>query len=252
VSLEAGIDSEILSQGRLVIHRAYFERLLKFPKPLRDQLVIELPVLEAFRTGEVSSLTFENVDLGRGDLRVLDSKKNKLFTIPLDPTLARHLVEYIEEKVGLREGLVIRPLSSAPHTGRKLGSKTLGVGLSIKHIEHIWEKCCLAADVPVMSPRMGRAYFAAKWHFIERKSLYGLMMILRHTDLQVTQRYLARICDYLTVKNEFYEGVDSPFSSGCARAESCPVSCEGCHCKFYQARVEVQSAQNAASLLRSP
>ena len=251
MSLEASVDSEVLKDGRLIIHRAYFAKLLAFPKPLRDQLVLELPILEAFRAGEVSSLRVEDVDFENGDLRILDSKKHKHFLIPLDPVLAVHADEYMR-LTGRTQGILIQPLPGAPHTGRKPGSKTLGAGLSVKTIEYIWANNCERAGVPVMSPRVGRAYFAAKWHFIERKSLYGLMMILRHTDLQVTVRYISRLCDYLTVKNEFYQGEDSPFSSGCARAESCPVSCEDCHCKFYQARVEVQSAQNAAPLLRSP
>jgi len=61
------------SAGKIVVYRGYFVRLLSVPKPLRDQLLIELPCLQALRTGEVSSLkvgrayfaVFEHYVLGK-------------------------------------------------------------------------------------------------------------------------------------------------------------------------------------------
>jgi integrase len=245
----AGVHRE-KQEGRIVIYRDWFEKLLSIPKPLRDQLVIELPTLEAFRSGEVSSLRVENVDFERGDLRVLDSKKRQLFPIPLNPVVAKHLDEYIQQE-GIREGYVIRALPKAPHVGHKKDSKTLGAGLSESAIQKIWERCCLTANVPVMPPRTGRAYFATDWHFVKHKSMFHLMAILRHTNIRVTEDYLEKLVTFEDLKAEFYQGMDSPFGSDCVRAESCPVACADCHCRFYQARVEGQKVQGPAPLLRS-
>jgi len=239
------------AEGRIVIYRRHFEKLLAFPKPLRDQLLIELPTLEALRSGEMSSLRVEYVDFEHGDLTVLDSKKKKLLMVPLDPVVAVHLAEYIQVE-RLSEGILIRALPNAPHVGHKPGTKTLGVGLSENTINWTWEKWCLRCCIPVMAPRVGRAYFATLWHFVQHKSLYNLMNILRHDDIQSTEHYLNKLVAYEDTKAEFYQGMKSPFASECNRSDKCPVAAPGCHCKFLQARVEVQSAQDAAPLLRSP
>ena len=239
------------SEGRIVIYRSHFARLLAWPKPLRDQLILELPTLQAFRSGEVSSFKAEYVDLERWDLQVLDSKKHKLSMVPLDPVVAEHLAEYILRE-GLTEGILLRALPKASRKTHKPGSKTKGIGLSITHIDRIWAKWCSASGVPYMSARMGRAYFATKWHFVEHKSLFNLMTILRHDDLQSTEHYLARIVTYEDVKNEFYYGLKSPFASQCARFEKCPLSAPECSCKMFTPRVEVQalSSRNTTHILR--
>jgi integrase len=249
------------AESKLVICRQHFLKLLACPKPLRDQLLIELPALEALRSGEVSSLRVEYVDFERGDLQVLDSKKNELLMVPLDPTVAVHLAEYIQQE-GLREGILIQPLPYAPHTGHKPGSKTQGVGLSINAIEWTWKKWCRSCSLPPLTPRMGRAYKACSMLYgfsattglkAPKKSIVCIMNFLRHDDIQSTEHYVSskHMVNYEDFKAEFYEGLKSPFSSGCARTESCPVSCEDCHCKFYQARIEVQNV-SGAPLLRSP
>ena len=225
------------SESRIVIYRSYFERLLVVPKPVRDQLMIELPTLQGFRTGEVSSFRVEYIDFERGDLKVLDSKKHKLFMIPLDLMVAQHLEQYTSEK-GLTEGFLLRS-----NRKRKQGNKSKGAGLTLSAIQHVWDKWCLAAGIPIMSPRMGRAYFAANWHFVERKSLYGLMTILRHYDILATQKYLAKIVDYLSVKGEFYQGRKSPFVSECSRSDKCPVAAEGCRCRMYSPNLEVHQIE---------
>jgi integrase len=220
------------SEGKIVVYRGYFLRLLSIAKPLRDQLLIELPVLEAFRTGEVSSFKVECVDFDRGDLQVLDSKKQRFFMVPLDPVVAEHLAEYIRLK-GLKQGIAFGAETKAGRK-RKPNSKTKGAGLSLTFIQWVWRKWCMACGIPVMSPRMGRAYFACKWHYVDRKSMFALMTILRHDDILATQKYLAKIIDYDAVKTEFYRGMKSPFQGSCSRSDKCPMAVEGCFCRSFQ------------------
>jgi len=238
-------------EGRIVIYRRHFEKLLAFPKPLRDQLLIELPLLEGLRTGEISSLHVEYVDFENGDLTVLDSKKKQLLMIPLDTVVAEHLAEYMRIE-RLSEGILIRALPGAPHVGHKLGAKTLGIGLCENSIVRTWKKWCLRCGIPILTPRLGRAYLATVEHFVLGKPTAYIQFLLRHDDLQSTEHYLSRIASYEDQKAIFYKGKNSPFASDCSRSDKCPVAAPGCHCKFYQTRVEVQSVQDAAPLLRSP
>lgn len=225
-------------EGRIVVYRAYFLRLLACPKPLRDQLLIELPVKEALRSGEVASLRAEYVDFERGDLRVLDSKKYRLFTIPLDPVVAEHLAEYLRKR-GTKEGLVFIPETrrGRPRTQHSPKSQAFGE----TYLEWVWRKWCKACGIPYMSPRYGRAYFACEWCMgARKKSLKALQMILRHDNVATTEAYLDKIVDYADVKAEFNEGLKSPFVSECARKD-CPLRVSDCHCRMFTPKIEVKS-----------
>jgi len=228
-----------LDEGRLVIHRGHFAKFLARPKDPRDQLIVEGPTLQALRTGEVSSLRVKWFDFDNGDLTVLDSKKKCLMMVPLDPVFAEHAAEFIRVQHLKDDDFLIQQLR---HHSRKVGSKTKGEGLSNTHIEKIWWNNCDALGIPRMNPRLGRAYFACKWHFVDHKSMFGLMAILRHEDIQSTNHYLARICDYLTVKAEFYDGLLSPIVSRCTRFSQCPMSKEKCFCRSFTASTEFEKA----------
>jgi hypothetical protein len=220
-------------KGRIIVYRKHFLKLLAYPKPLRDQLLFELPILEGFRTGEVVTLRVEDVDFENGDIYPLDSKKHKHFPVPLDPIVAEHLAEYIKRK-RLASGYIIRRGSGQ---GR----------WSIRHQEtsilpetvfKAWQKYCKSLDITEMSPRMGRAYFACKWVHVDHKSVFSLMAIMRHEEFNTTVHYLSKIWDYEMLRSDFYQGMESPFASDCARGRSCPLSAPGCKCHAFTPRVE--------------
>jgi integrase len=136
------------------VYRERFERLMALPKSLRDQLIIELPTLQAFRAGEVSSFRAEWVDFDKDILLVLDSNKQQLVPIPLHPIVAKHITQYIRE-TQMPKGIL---LQSRRKSGHKVGSKTRGEGLSESHIQRIWQGHCKRIGIPPMSPRWGRAF----------------------------------------------------------------------------------------------
>lgn len=218
-------------EGKITVYRGYFLKLLAVPKPLRDQLIIELPTLMAFRTSEVCTARKEHVDFERGDMQVLDSKKHKFFTVPLDPQVAEHLDSFIGENN--LTGVLFRPV-------QKAGCKGKNPYLSNTLIEYVWEKWCREASVPHMPPRMGRAYFAVNWHIVEGKSLIGLMDILRHDSLLSTQKYLSKIRCYEDVKAEFYRGKKWNTQSQCARFNCCPLATKDCYCHMFTPKIEVK------------
>lgn len=183
-------------EGRIVVYRSYFQRLLSTPKPLRDQLCLELPCLEGLRTGEISTLRAEWFDVSNGDLKVLDSKKNEMFTLPLDPTVAKHFIQ-----MNVTEGFLIQ------------GRKRTGRGLTPCHIERIWKDWSWTSNIPVLHPRLGRAYLATFEHFVLGKPTSYIQWLLRHDSLQSTEHYLSRIVSYEDMKSLFYMGKTRMFQT---------------------------------------
>jgi integrase len=227
------------SEQKLVVYREIFTRLLNAPKSLRDQLIFDLPCLQAFRAGEVSSLKVEYVCFESGDITVLDSKKKTEMPRPLDPIVAKHIAEYIQQE-HLTRGILLQPLPTAHHVGRKPGSKTVGAGISTTQIGRIWEKYCKALGIPVMPARMGRAYFACYEHYVLGKPIGYIQFMLRHDDLQSTEHYLyEKIVSYEDQKAIFLRGKQSPFSPSpsCSRFDACPLSAPNCKCRMFQNQV---------------
>lgn len=235
------------SEGQIVIYRDYFERLLNAKKSLRDQLMIEASILQALRTGEVASLRVEWFDFEHGILQVLDSKKHKLLPKPLNPTVWKHAFEYISQK-GWTTGLLFRreqPGGSKPEDPN--------APLSTQAIFQVWRKLCVIEGIPPMSPRMGRAYFACVWCFgqppyLPKKSMKGLQVILGHTNIHSTEAYLNKIIDFNDVYREFYEGLESPFTSECIRAAQCPVAIEDCYCNKFTSNGAKKMTQIGAAI----
>lgn len=218
-------------EGKIVVYRAYFMKLLATPKPLRDQLIIELPTFMAFRTGEICTAKADDVDFQRGDMQVLDSKKSRIFTVPLDLTVAEHLDQFIGE-CDVHDWLF--------YPMQKAGAKSIRPYLSKQMIDYVWRKWCGEAGIPYMPPRMGRAYFAVNWHIVEGKSLSGLMAVLRHDSLVSTEAYLSKIVSYEDVKSEFYRGKKRFSTMQCGRSDLCPLASDGCHCRMFSPIVKVE------------
>lgn len=206
--------------GRIYIYRKWFETLLASNMSPRDRLIIEYSLLEALRTGEISSLRVNYCDLSAGLIHVLDSKKHAFRLVPYRPIVAKHTATYIQEHHLKPDDIL---LQSRKKHQRKPDSKCRGVGLTEASIERLMDQCCAACGVPSLNPRDGRAYFATVWHFVKHKSMYHLKAILGHDSVQSTEHYLSRIVDVQDMINEFHEGEDDGLVSGepCVFASKC-------------------------------
>lgn len=182
----------------IIMHRANIERLVTQPKNLRDQIVIDLPRLQGFRTGEVASLRWEYVDYDREQITVMDSKKHVLVPLPLDWRLAQLLEKY--RKPSQSEGWVIRPLESwnIKHSDDKpITSDTL------QNVVKWYAKEAGIPDWKRYNPTLLRAFFAANW-VSEKRSLKVLQMIMRHNELGTTLHYVGRIVFWEDLEAEFH------------------------------------------------
>jgi len=243
-------------ESRIVVYREHFRLLLSNPNTLlRNRLILELPSLQGFRSGEVSNFKAEYANFERGLIGVMDTKKHCLFWNPMRKTVAKHLDQYME-LTGIRKGILFRALPGAPHTGRKPGSKTKGEGLSIKHIEVIWANECIDTGIPPMAPRTGRAFFAVWWIRIKHKPIAYLKVQMRHTTVQHTEDYWNKILDGDDLMDEFQDadsedngvefsqGQPSPFSLACKRFDGCPLAAPGCRCRMFQPQIKEEQTWN--------
>jgi integrase len=191
-----------VTKASITLYRSNFLKLKKFPKPARDQLIIELPCDLGLRTGEIATLRIENIDLENGSILILDSKRYKPYPIPLSYNIAQ-LIE--EVKSGRSEGWLIRQF---PRSG-KLSDKPI----TVEAIWHVWKKWAKRAGLPnwrQYTPRLGRHYFAATWHYVKHGNLEVLRRILRHKSLAYTQVYLSRLIFWEDEKAEYERIMNIP------------------------------------------
>lgn len=184
------------SEGKtFVLYRRQMIRLLRFPKPVFDQLALELPMLMGFRAAEVTTWRAEYIDFAVGDTLVLDAKKKALFSVPLATTVARHAEEALN---GRSKGLVLRSRSYAQQDPTR--------PLTTTTIWNIWRKWTRKAGLPDalhISPVVGRRFFAAEWYHSQELSLVTLQKILRHARPMTTLHYVQSLVFYKDVKRDY-------------------------------------------------
>jgi len=188
----------LVAQGKnFTLYRQQMLALLRYPKPVRDQLAIELPSLMGFRASEVGTWKAEYIDFAMGDTLVLDAKKKALFTVPLNTTAAKHAEEVLN---GRSNGYVLRSRSNAqPDPNRPLSPTA---------IWYIWQKWTRLAGLPNardISPVVGRRFFAAEWYHYRKLSLVTLQRIMRHANPLTTLRYVQSLVFYEDVKRDYDE-----------------------------------------------
>ena len=162
---------------------------------LRDYLLIRLPMKIGLRTGEICSLRVENINFEDKTFYVVDSKRKKLYPLPLDVLT----LQLIQDLIGpRREGYVFtREVYS-----RSWSHVKKGMPLHVATIEKVVEKIGLAVGVEGLTPRLLRHFFAAEWHR-QGGSLELLRRILRHKSLAYTQFYLSRLVYFEDLQGEY-------------------------------------------------
>lgn len=185
----------------IIIHTAHIQRLLDYPKTTRNQLVHLLAARMGLRTLEIATMRREDINIESGDVYITDSKKHRLYPIPLAWDVAQ-LIQKLFDETG-QEGWLIRRHVA----GRK--PTHLNKPLSREEIWHIVRRHAVKANVPnplSYNPRLLRHFFAAnfaKGRNNQPGNLEVLRRILRHRSLAYTQVYLARLVFWEDVKAEF-------------------------------------------------
>jgi len=178
-----------------VLYRRRMLELLGCPKPAFDQLALELPCLMGFRTKEVTTWRAEYIDFLNAETLVLDAKKHRLFTVPLNNQVARHAEEVLN---GRGEGYVLQSRSTAWRMPDR--------PISTVAVWYIWEKWGRRVGfepTTPLSPVVGRRFFAGEWFYSQGLSLVTLQRILRHSDPVVTMRYVQSLVFWEDVKRDY-------------------------------------------------
>lgn len=178
------------------VYRHEILRLLKAPKPAHDQLIVELPCLMGFRSEEVATWRVEYIHFDSMDCEVLDAKKHKLYTIPLNHQVGKHVEEVLN---GRSEGYVIQNESTA-WKGREQPLTTT----AIWYVTRKWAEFINMHPSPTdYSPIVGRRFFAAEWFYKQRLGATTLSRIMRHNNIETTLRYVAQIVFYEDLKRDY-------------------------------------------------
>lgn len=182
-------------QRCFVVYREQMLKLLRYPKPTHAQLIIELPALMGLRASEVALLRAEYLDYKHGETLIFDSKKKKLFTIPLNIQVAAHAEQILNGKT---EGYILQNRSSAWRGRNK--------PLSATAIWQTWKKWAYQAGLTnwrEFSPLHGRRWFACYWYHYLGLSLMTLSMIMRHSDVSMTLHYVMKLIFLEDLKEDY-------------------------------------------------
>lgn len=202
VTMTNGAQQQFTSADAIIIRRVDVLKVHDYARAhasLRDYLIIRLPIKIGLRTSEIASLQIEDIDFGNRSFQVLDSKKHRYYPLPLDVVTLQLIQDLIKDK---REGYVFtHQIWKHRRQGEPLTRLTIWVRTS-----RIGEE----AGVKGYSPRLGRHYFAAEWHYIKRKNSALLRRILRHKSLAYTQFYLSRLIFFEDLQRE-YEQTQNPY-----------------------------------------
>lgn len=222
-----------------VICRRQIVQLLQWPKSDYDNLAVKLPCLMAFRPKEVCTWRSEYIDWENGETQVLDAKKHKLFTVPLNAQVARHARLVL---AGRSEGYVLQ--------GRTRHKPSEDKPLTPVAIWFIWQKQTSLAIGPVpapISPVVGRRFFAYEMYHRQPENLVELQVIMRHSDPGITLRYVKGLVCWDSVKDAYerfqFSGFDGgkdselssfSLSSSCLRSGSCRQFLPACSTQSYK------------------
>lgn len=203
----------------IIIIRLDFQKLFQYSElhePLRNQLIIDLPCKMGLRSGEITRLLWQDLDIKTGRLIIRDSKSKRRYPIPVNYTLAQKLEEYREEQDYPKKGLLMRRFKYSPFS-----QKHHNRPMHPTNILRVWHKMSKRAELEnpkMFTPRLGRHYFAADWSK-RGGNMEVLRRILRHKNLAYTQIYLSRLVFYEDVKQEFDRIYELPM-----KAEEMPLS----------------------------
>lgn len=204
--------SFLAESGNIVLRRSDFLTLHDYAlnhAPLRDFCIIRVPMKIGIRPGEVRCLRWEQVDFSGLTLNVIDSKKHKVYPVPMDPVTADYL-EQLKQK--FKSNWVF------PHDPESHAWKNWTTCLSYDAFDKIikrWARLAGCQNWQRMTLYLLRHFFAANWAYpTDGKrpgNLHALSQILRHKSLTHTQVYLSRLVFYEDIQAEYNYLQSGPF-----------------------------------------
>lgn len=178
-------------------------KMLDAPKDLGKQVMFEASARNGCRTGEVCTIQLEDFDFTDQVFWILDSKKHKYRATPLNPVFALHVEEYIRIN-HLTSGWL---LQKSKHSGRP-GKLPF---LQPQTVHKAWERQCVSLGLPMMTPRIARAYSAwmLSYGYKEHASMRDVQYFLGHDNSLSTEHYMRMIDDFDTRKERYQRIIQS-------------------------------------------
>jgi len=158
--------------------------------PLRDRALIELLYGTGIRVGELAALDVRDVDLHRGDVRVM-GKGSKERVVPLPAQTRDALSAWLDARRG--PGVLGEPLFIALRPRKDAAVRRLGV----RDVRRILEKRAVAGGVSdrVHPHRLRHSYAT---HLLDMGAdLREIQELLGHESLSTTQKYTAVSVEHL-------------------------------------------------------
>ncbi|MCE2495775.1 MAG: tyrosine-type recombinase/integrase [Flavobacteriales bacterium] len=153
---------------------------------VRDRLIVMLLYHTGMRRAELIGLLERDVDLGRGQLKVL-GKRNKERMIPIQTELAKAIEDYQREKEGLHRAVEAEELLLT-QKGKKLYPK-LVYRVVNRYLSYV-------SSVEKKSPHVLRHSFAT--HLLNAGAeLSAIKELLGHANLSATQVYTHHSVEHL-------------------------------------------------------
>ncbi len=157
---------------------------------LRDRALVELLYGTGIRVGELAALDVRDVDLHRGDVRVL-GKGGKERVVPMPDLARRALAEWLAER--RRPGLLAEPLFIALRPRKESAPRRLGA----RDVRRILKRRALARGLDdCVHPHRLRHSYAT--HLLDMGAdLREIQELLGHASLSTTQKYTAVSVEHL-------------------------------------------------------
>ena len=179
--------------ARYILRQEDFTRLVEAPYLLRDRCIMRLLYVTGVRSRELCTIQVKDVDLENRTIRILDSKKKRYFTLPIDSKTCKLLKEYIST---INSRWLFPSISTKKS---KTGHLTKD---GLLYIVKFYAKA-IGLDPDEWYPRQFRRRIARYW--IKNKgSLIGLQQLLRHKNFVTTAIYV----DSIRFEDELREEYD--------------------------------------------
>jgi integrase len=163
-------------------------------KGLRDRAMFATLLGCGLRRSELAALTFKHVQMRDSRWCIVDlvGKHGRVRTIPM-PTWTKNAIDVWTAEAGVTEGHLFRPINR--------GDQVLGDKLSEKVVWQMLKSYVVAAGLPDIAPHDLRRT-TAKLCRAAGGELEQIQMLLGHSSVQTTERYLGTKQDLAHAPND--------------------------------------------------